>query len=176
MLRGRDRRLKHGLNATHHWRELMKTLAVALFAATLGTAAQAQEIYVGGGFDYMFPHSGDAQTVTSVIAGFGIETGGMGLGAEIDAGARVAGSNDYETLRVRILASYDWNDYTIRVGGGVTEYYFGDDTSGGYNAGFGAERALTPNIALRGELIRDFMDNTFTAAITTTRVAVLYSF
>lgn len=154
----------------------MKPFAAALFVATLGTAAQAQEVYVGAGLDYMFPHSGDAQTVTSVIAGFGIETGALGLGAEIDAGFRVAGENDYDTLRARILASYDWNDYTIRAGGGITEYYFDDDTSGGYNAGFGAERALTPNLAVRGELIRDFMDNTFTAAITTTRVAVIYSF
>lgn len=154
----------------------MKTLTAAIFAAMLGTVANAQEVYVGAGLDYMFPHSGDAQTVGSAILGFGIETGGLGLGAEVDAGWNVAGDNDYDTLRVRILASYDWNDYTIRAGGGITEYYFADDTSGGYNAGFGAERALTPNIALRGELIRDFMDNTFTAAITTTRVAVLYSF
>ncbi|WP_108815344.1 outer membrane protein [Loktanella sp. Alg231-35] len=154
----------------------MKTLIAALFAAALGTTTHAQEVYVGGGLDYLFPHSGDAQSVASLIAGFGIETGGMGLGAEIDAGSRIAGDNDYDTLRVRILASYDWNNYTFRAGGGVTEYYFDDDTAGGYNAGFGAERALTPNVAVRGELIRDFMDNTFTAAVTTTRVAVLYSF
>lgn len=154
----------------------MKTIIAALVATTLGTSAAAQEVYVGAGLDYHFPHSGDAQTVTSLIAGFGIETGNLGLGAEVDAGVQVAGDNDYDTLRVRILASYDWNDYTIRAGGGVTEYYFADDTAGGYNFGFGAERALSPNIVVRGELIRDFMDNTFTAAVTTTRLAVLYSF
>ena len=154
----------------------MRTIFAALTAAAFGTAAQAQEVYVGAGLDYLFPHSGDAQTVGSVIAGFGIEAGAMGLGAEVDAGWNVAGDNDYDTLRVRILASYDWNDYTIRAGGGVTEYYFADDTAGGFNVGFGAERAVAQNIAVRGELIRDFMDNTFTAAVTTTRVAVLYSF
>ena len=154
----------------------MKTLAAAALAVSLSTAAYAQEVYVGAGLDYMYPHSGDAQTVGSLIAGFGIETGPYSLGAEVDAGWQVAGENDYDTLRVRILAGYDWGDYTIRVGGGATEYYFADDTSGGFNAGFGAERAITPNIVVRGELIRDFMDNTFTAALTTTRVAVLYSF
>lgn len=154
----------------------MKTLFTALTAAAIGTATHAQEVYVGAGADYMFPHSGDAQTVGSLIAGFGIEAGALGLGAEVDAGWSIAGENDYDTLRVRILASYDWNDYTIRAGGGVTEYYFADDTAGGFNFGFGAEREVARNIALRGELIRDFMDNTFTAAVTTTRVAVLYSF
>lgn len=153
----------------------MKLFAAAMLTA-LSTAATAQELYLGAGGDYMFPHSGDAQTVGSVIAGFGIETGIYSLGGEVDAGFRLAGDNDYDTLRVRILAGYDWGDYTIRAGGGVTEYYFADDTSGGFNAGFGAERAITPDFTLRAELIRDFMDNTFTAAVTTTRVAVLYSF
>lgn len=154
----------------------MRPIFAAALAAMFGTTTHAQEVYVGAGLDYMFPHSGDAQTVGSVIAGFGIEAGAMGLGAEIDAGWNVAGENDYDTLRVRILASYDWNDYTIRAGGGVTEYYFDDDTAGGYNFGFGAEREVAQNIALRGDLIRDFMNNTFTAAVTTTRVSVLYSF
>ncbi len=154
----------------------MKPLIPAILFATLGTGALAQDFYVGGSLDYLFPHSGDAQTVGAVIAGLGIDTGPFAVIGEAEYGAQIAGDNDYDTARIRVLGSYDWGDYTLRAGGGVTEYYFGDDTSGGYNFGFGAERAVTPNIRLRGELIRDFMDNTFTAAVTTTRVAVLYSF
>lgn len=154
----------------------MKAMIPVLFAATLSTAAQAQDVYVGAGLDYGFPHSGDAQTVGSVIAGLGIDAGTFAVGAEAERGAQVAGDNDYDTARVRVWGSYDWRDYTFRAAGGITEYYFSDDTSGGYNAGLGVERQLTPNVRLRGEIIRDFMDNTFTAAVTTTRVAVFYNF
>ena len=154
----------------------MKILITSLLAVTLGTAVQAQDAYVGAALDYGFPHSGDAQTVGSVVAGLGIDTGLFVIGAEIETGAQIAGDNDYNTARVRGWVSYDWNDYTFRVASGVTEYYFSDDNSGGYNAGFGVERDLTDTMSLRGELIRDFMDNTFTAAVTTTRLAVVYNF
>lgn len=154
----------------------MKTLIAALAIATLGTGAQAQDIYVGGTFDYLFPHSGDAETVGSIVAGMGIGSGAFAIGAEVDAGIQVAGDNDYDTARVRIWTSYDWGDYTLRAAGGVTEYYFDDVTAGGFNAGFGAERALSDTLSVRGEIIRDFMDDTFTAAVTTTRIGVFYNF
>lgn len=154
----------------------MKPLITALLVATLGTGAFAQDVYLGGSLDYMFPHSGDAQTVGSVIAGLGIDAGPFAVIGEAEYGVQIAGDNDYDTARVRVLGSYDWGDYTMRAGGGVTEYYFSDHTSGGFNFGFGAERAVTDAFSLRGELIRDFMDNTFTAAVTTTRVAVFYNF
>ncbi|MEJ8561177.1 hypothetical protein QTO30_08050 [Yoonia sp. GPGPB17] len=154
----------------------MKRLIPFVIAATLGSAASAQEAYVGAGVDYHFPHSGDAQTVTSAIAGLGFDTGLFALGAEAEYGLRIAGDNDYDTARVRVWVSRDWADYTFRVAGGVTEYYFEDDNTGGFNAGLGAEREVSPNLTVRGELIRDFMDNTFTEAVTTTRIAVLYSF
>ncbi len=154
----------------------MKCLIPVVIAATLGSASFAQEAYVGAGVDYHFPHSGDAQTVTSAIAGLGFDTGFFGIGAEAEYGLRVAGDNDYDTARVRAWLSYDWADYTFRFAGGVTEYYFEDDNAGGFNFGLGAQRDISPNLTLRGELIRDFMDNIFTDAITTTRVAVLYNF
>ena len=154
----------------------MKCLIPALIVATLGTAAAAQDAYVGAGLDYHFPHSGDAQTVASVLGGLGFDTGLFGIGAEAEYGARVGGENDYDTARVRGWLSYNWADYTFRFAGGISEYYFDDDNAGGFNFGLGAERDVSPNLTLRGELIRDFMDNIFTDAITTTRVAVIYNF
>ena len=154
----------------------MNCLIPVVIAATFGSASFAQEAYVGAGVDYHFPHSGDAQTVTSAIAGLGFDTGFFGIGADAEYGLRVAGDNDYDTARVRGWLSYDWADYTFRVAGGISEYYFEDDNAGGFNFGLGAQRDISPNLILRGELIRDFMDNIFTDAITTTRVAVLYNF
>lgn len=154
----------------------MKHLIPALVAASLGSATFAQEAYVGAGVDYHYPHSGDAQSVTSAIAGLGFDTGLFGIGAEAEYGLRVAGDNDYDTARVRGWLSYDWADYTFRVAGGITEYYFEDDNAGGFNFGLGAERDLSSNLSVRGELIRDIMDDIFTDAITTTRVAVIYEF
>ncbi len=46
---------------------------------------------MGLGLDYHFPHSGDAQIVTSAIAGLGFDTGFFGIGAEAEYGARVVG-------------------------------------------------------------------------------------
>ncbi|WP_341368711.1 hypothetical protein [Yoonia sp. BS5-3] len=154
----------------------MKSLFPAILAASLGTGAMAQDLYLGGSLDYMFPHSGDAQTAGSIIGGFGVSSGPFALTAEAEYGVQVAGENDYDTARVRMLASYDWLGYSFHAGGGVTEYYFSDDTSGGFNFGFGAERAVTDTLTVRGELIRDIMDNTFTAAVTTTRVGLFYDF
>ncbi len=154
----------------------MQRLIPVIAATMIGSATYAQDAYVGAGIDYHFPHSGDAQTVTSAIVGLGFDTGYFGIGAEAEYGFRVAGDNDYDTARVRGWLSYDWADYTFRVAGGITEYYFDDDNAGGYNAGLGIARDISPNLAVRGELIRDFMDDNFTAAVTTTRVAVVYNF
>jgi hypothetical protein len=154
----------------------MKRLILFIAAITFGTTTYAQEAYVGAAADYHFPHSGDAQTVGSLIAGLGIDAGSFAVGAEAEVGYQIAGDNDYDTARVRIWTSYDWADYTFRVAGGITEYYFEDDNAGGFNAGLGVERALTDTLSLRGELIRDFMDNIFTDAVTTTRVGVFYNF
>ncbi|MDX8350990.1 hypothetical protein [Cognatiyoonia sp. IB215182] len=154
----------------------MKRLIPALLSASLASAANAQDFYVGGGIDYHFPHSGDDQVVTSLIAGLEMDAGPFAISGEAEFGARIAGDNDYDTARVRGLISYDWRDYALHVSGGITEYYFDDDNAGGYNFGLGAAREINDTLAIRGELIRDFMDNTFTAAVTTSRVAVIYKF
>lgn len=154
----------------------MRLIPIVIFTSLAATALHAQDVYVGAGLDYMYPHSGDAQTVGSAIAGLEIDAGPFSVIGEAEYGAQIAGDNDYDTARVRVLGSYDWGDLTLRAGGGITEYYFDDDTASGYNFGLGAERVLTDTLTLRGEFIRDFMDNTFTAAVTTTRIALLYTF
>lgn len=154
----------------------MRIFLTTLTALWLGTAASAQDVYVGGSVDYLLPHAGDSQTVTSAIVGMGFDTGYFSIGAEADYGLRVGGDNDYDTARVRGWLGYDWGDYTVLAGGGITEYYFEDSTSGGFHAMLGPERALTPDLTLRGVFIRDFMDNNFTSAITASRIAVLYQF
>lgn len=154
----------------------MKFLISSLAALTLAGPAAAQDVYAGLGLDYHFPHSGDHQVVSSGLVGITIEAGVFAIGAEAEYGLRFAGENDYDTARVRGFASYDFAGYDLRFAGGITEYYFDDDTAGGFNLGLGAQRAIGSGLILRGELIRDFVDNTFTQAITTTRAAVVYEF
>ncbi|MEO1641308.1 MAG: hypothetical protein AAFU41_18900 [Pseudomonadota bacterium] len=154
----------------------MHRLIPAAIMATLASTASAQDAYVGGSLDYNLPHSGDAQTAGSVIAGLGFDLGTFGVGAEVEYGLRIAGDNDYDMARVGGWASYDWADYTLIAGGGITEYYFEDSNSGGFNFSIGAERDLTDRVSVRGQIIRDFLDNAFTKAVTTTRLAVAYNF
>ena len=154
----------------------MNRLIPAVVFSLISTAVAAQDLYVGGSVDYMRPHEGDTQIVTSAIAGMGFDAGLVGVGAEAEYGLRVGGDNDYDTARVRGWVSYDWGHYTLRAGGGITEYYFGDTNYGGYHAMLGAERALTENLSVRGEFIRDFVDDAFVAGITATRVGVVFNF
>lgn len=154
----------------------MNRLIPAAVFSLISTAVAAQDLYVGGSVDYMRPHEGDTQFVTSAIAGMGFDAGIVDVGAEAEYGLRVGGDNDYDTARVRGWVSYDWGHYTLRAGGGITEYYFGDTNYGGYHAMLGAERALTENLSVRGEFIRDFVDDAFVAGITATRIGVVFNF
>ena len=154
----------------------MKRLIPAAVFMLIGTAAAAQDVYVGGTVEYLRPHEGDTQVVGSAIAGMGFDAGLVGVGAEAEYGLHAGGDNDYDTARVRGWVSYDWGHYTLRAGGGITEYYFGDTNYGGYHAMLGAERALTENLSVRGEFIRDFVDDAFDAGITATRFGVVFNF
>ena len=156
----------------------MTRLIPFVAAMTIAGSAAAQDIYVGGSADYLLPHDGDTQVVGSVIGGMGFDTGlfGLGVGAEAEYGMHIAGENDYDTARVRGYLSYDWGHYSLRAGGGITEYYFDDANYGGYHALLGAERALTDNLSVRGEFIRDFVDDAFVAGITATRIGVVFDF
>ncbi|WP_373635271.1 hypothetical protein [Yoonia sp. SS1-5] len=151
----------------------MKKIISIVAAGLIGSAANAQDIYAGAALDYGYPHSGDTQTVASLIAGIGL---GPWYGAEVEIGGRIAGDADYGTQRLRAWGTYDLGAVKARFAGGLTSYDLGDSEADGYNLGVGVERNFSDKVTLRGEFIRDFMDDTFTAAVTTTRVAVLYNF
>ena len=148
-------------------------LAIAVFSSQ---PALAQDAYVAGSIDYLRPHAGDTQVAGSAIAGMGFDAGLVDVGAEAEYGLHIGGDNTYDTARVRGWVSYDWGHYTLRAGGGITEYYFDDANYGGYHAMVGAERALTDSLSVRGEFIRDFVDDAFVAGITATRIGVVFNF
>jgi len=155
----------------------MTPFVPAALVALVGSAAAAQDLYVAGSVDYMLAHDGDTQVAASGIAGMGFDAGLVGVGGEAEYGLQTgAGDVAYDTARVRVWLSYDWGVFALRAGGGITEYYFDDANFGGYHAMLGAERALTDSLSLRGEFIRDFVDDAFDAGITTTRVGVVFNF
>jgi opacity protein-like surface antigen len=155
----------------------MKTLIFAICAAALGTASQAQDFYAGATLDYLYPHSGDTQTVGSFIGG--VELGSISAidyGAELEFGGHLAGDADYDTQRFRLWGRYDLGNVAVRVAGGVTQFDFDNSNPEGYNLGVGVENEVSQRVTLRAEVIRDFMEDTFTAAVTTTRIGVIYNF
>lgn len=155
----------------------MKLVVSAVLAAVVGSAASAQDFYAGVGLDYMYPHSGDSQTVGSFIGGVGLGAAGQfDYGAELEFGNHIAGDADYDTQRFRLWSTYDLGNVAVRVSGGVTQYDFDGNSPEGYNLGVGVERNFSPRVTLRGEFIRDFMEDSFSAAVTTTRVGVFYNF
>ena len=155
----------------------MKRCILGLCMALIGSAASAQEFYAGGSLDYLFPHSGSSETVAGVIGGVGLSTRSpFGYGAELEYGLRIAGGSDFDTQRFRVWGDYDLAKVSLRVAGGYTRYDFGSDDADGFNLGVGVERDFSQRITARGEFIRDFLDDNFTDAVTTTRVAVFYNF
>lgn len=154
---------------------MLRLLSTSL-AVLFGSGVAAQDLYVGGSVDYMLPHEGDTQIVTSGIAGMGFAAGPVDVGGEAEYGLHAGGDADYDTARVRVWLRYPFGDYGVLAGGGITEYYFDDQSFGGYHAMVGAERALTDSLSLRGAFIRDFVEDAFDAGITTTRVGVVFNF
>ncbi len=156
---------------------MKKQLVSGIVAALIGSGAAAQEFYAGGTLDYMYPHSGDSQTSAAFIGGVTLGVAPTySFGAELEFGTQIAGDNDYDTQRYRLWGAYDLGEVAVRVAGGVTQYSFDGTDPEGYNLGVGVQRDFSPRIAVRGEFIRDFMDDNFTAAVTTTRIGVLYKF
>ncbi len=149
------------------------TLAAAFLCA--GSAASAQDIYAGVALDYGLPHSGDAQTAASLLIGGSYSLGTMAIGAEAEYGAAATFGGDYDTARLRLIGSYDFGSVTALASLGGTHYDAGADTFTGYNFGLGAQMPLTSSLDLRGEIIRDMMDD-YGTNVTTTRLAAIYTF
>lgn len=155
----------------------MKTTVIALTLTSFASIAAAQDIYAGAGFDYALPHSGDAQTLGSVIAGVTFGAGTFAYGIEGDYGTTLDATAARDTARLRALGRYDFGSFAGFAAVGVTRYDVeGGDVSNGYSVGFGAELPIGTSLALRGEMIRDFMEDPFPTDVTTTRIGLLYQF
>ncbi|WP_157033187.1 hypothetical protein [Loktanella sp. S4079] len=154
----------------------MKQFIFAAVCAVSGTGVLAQDFYAGGTLDYAHPHSGDAQTVGSLVGGIGWSQGRYGYGAEVELGGHIGGDADYGTQRLRGWGTYDLGRVAGRIAGGITEYDLNAGTASGYNLGVGVETAFSDRVTLRAEFIRDFMEDNSTAAVTTTRIGAFYNF
>lgn len=153
----------------------MKFSILAAALAVVGSAASAQDIYAGVAFDYGTPHSGDAQSAATLLFGGAYSLGTMAIGAEAEYGAAATFGGDYDTARLRLIGSYDFGSVTALASLGGTRYDAGADTFTGYNYGLGVQVPVSNALDLRGEVIRDMMDD-YGTNVTTTRVAAIYSF
>lgn len=150
-------------------------LAFAL--APLSGSAAAQEVYVGAALDYGNPHSGAAQSSGTLLAGVAFGAGPLTFGAELDYGTPVGGDQTRDILHARALGRYDVGGLAVLASLGATQYdVAGDRSYSGFNLGLGVEYPVSGRITLRGEVIRDFMDDGYPADVTTARIGVLYSF
>ena len=150
--------------------------AVAVVAVvSYAGSAQAQDVYTGVALDYNLPHAGDAQQAASLLLGAQIDLGQITVGAEADYGAAAAFGGDYDTARLRLMAGYDFGSVTALGSLGSTRFMDDAGNYDGYNVGLGVQGAISNTLDLRGEIIRDFMDD-FGTNVTTTRLSAIYSF
>ena len=153
----------------------MKISTIAIAVALMGSTAHAQDIYAGVAFDYGTPHAGDSQTAATLLFGGAYDMGVLALGAEAEYGAPATFGGDYDTARLRLIGSYDFGSMTALASVGGTRYDAGALNYTGYNYGLGVQVPVTNALDLRGEVIRDMMDD-YGTNVTTTRVAAIYSF
>lgn len=150
--------------------------AVAVVAVvSYAGSAQAQDIYSGVALDYNLPHSGDAQQAASLLFGAKADLGQISVGAEADYGAAAAFGGDYDTARLRLMAGYELGSVTALGSLGATRFMNDVGNYDGYNVGLGVQGAISNSLDLRGEVIRDFMDD-YGTNVTTTRLSAIYSF
>lgn len=145
-------------------------------AMTLAAPVAAQEVYVGAGLDYGFPHSGDSEGFGSFVAGVIFDAGPVGLGIEGDVGGQISDGDGRNTARVRALLTYDFGRFTGIASAGVVQYERDGDTFDGEAFGLGAQIPITANLDGRLDIIRDFVGGDFLTNVTTTRLALLYKF
>ncbi len=153
----------------------MRISALALALAVTGGAAHAQDVYVGVALDYGQPHSGDTQSVASLMVGGAFDMGTMSVGVEAEYGAAASFGGDYDTARLRLLGGYDLGSVTALASIGATSYDLGATSASGYNVGLGVQMPVNNALDVRAEFIRDFMDD-YGTDVTTTRIAAVYSF
>lgn len=155
-------------------------MRIQMIVAALTVAAApvaAQDFYVGGGFDYAKPHSGDDRTAATGFAGVAFGNGAIGYGAEIEFGKTIDDNTDYNTARARLIGSYDFGGFAALASVGATQYDLGAGGKfDGYNFGLGALVPMSDSVAIRGEVIRDMMDDDYPTDVTTTRISVIYNF
>jgi len=156
-------------------RHKMQKTALTLAVALLGTAVQAQDVYLGVTVDYGMPKSGDSQAAASLLAGGSYDLGLAAIGAEAEYGAAAIFGGDYSTARLRAIGSFDLGEFTGLASIGGTRFGADSQSYMGYNLGIGAQFPISNALEVRGELIRDFMDD-FGSDVITTRVGAVYSF
>ncbi len=155
----------------------MKKAILALGFGLAATGASAQDLYVGGMADYQRPHSGDAQTSATVLAGAGFSYNGtIGYGIEAEYGMAVTSGDSYDAARVRGRATYDFGSVVGFATLGVTGYFEDGADYSGYNFGLGGEVPVGAGGALRLEIIRDMMDQSYVTNVTTTRIGYAFGF
>ena len=149
---------------------------LAAMAITLAAPVAAQELYVGAGVDYGFPHSGDSEGFGSFVAGVIFDVGPVGIGVEGDLGEQISNGDGRGTSRVRALLTYDFGNFTGIASAGAVQYERGGQTFDGEAFGLGAQIPIIDNLDGRLESIRGFVGGGFLANVTTTRLALLYKF
>lgn len=149
---------------------------LAALAMTLAVPATAQELYIGAGLDYGYPHSGDSEGFGSFLAGVIFDVGPVGIGVEGDVGNQITDGDGRDTSRVRGLLTYDFGDFTGVASAGLVQYSQGRRTFDGETFGLGAQMPIAANLAGRLELMRDFVGDEFGTDVTTTRLSVMYQF
>ena len=145
-------------------------------AITFAAPVAAQDLYVGAGLDYGFPHSGDSEGFGSFVAGVIFDVGPVGIGVEGDLGSQITDGDGRETSRVRGLLTYDFGGVTGIASAGIVQVKRDNRTFDGETFGLGAQMPISGNLNGRLELMRDFNGDDFETDVTTTRLSVLYTF
>ena len=153
----------------------MRISTLAAIAVLSGSAAAAQDIYAGVGFDFGNPSSGDSQTVASLMIGSSFDAGSMTIGIEGEYGAAATFGGDYDTARLRLLGGFDMDGFTAIGSVGSTQHSTNAGKVNGYNLGVGVQVPVNSALNVRGEILHDVMEGS-AANATTSRIAAIYSF
>lgn len=154
---------------------IFKTV-IATLSIAAATSAAAQDLYIGAGGDYAYPHSGDSEAFGSFVAGVIFDVGPVGVGIEGDVGTQLTDGDGRETSRVRGLVTYDFGRFTGIASAGAVQYKIGNTVFDGESYGLGAQMPIANRFDGRVEFIRDFVGGDFRTDVTTTRLSVLYQF